>query len=505
MPPGRCRRRARAGRPLLPPACGCARRCAHCRRALASSRRGRPTSRRRARPWARGLVASGWRSRLQWRRWRRQRAAHWDRASLRAPCTGVPDLGLAAHAARRRSYRPRMHDCGNRQSGRGGKLDRHVLLHGGHMGWRHNGHNLVGRWHDRQIVRVGWRQILVHGCWNFVKKQSVIVCFNDNPTPPSLAGLLWAVSSVPRSQPPRAGTHARGHQPRSTSRYGLCAMPLHWCPYARCVASRCVVALPRPLPTPPQLPASVSAAPLLPPRSQPLRRTPAAERYRRIRSAADAARAGARALRASRAARSLALGLGHQPLDHAPAALLPALARTLALALEAHVEYAAARGASRASARSAAATIRLTTRPKARWPRACVLASLALCLAAAAAARCSERSSSSAYIPPCGICAANEADDGWSRRQSSGTSEGCRWQEVAGWSRGAAARCLRRRTREVCRVRLGCPLEAGPTCGAAAGRYSSEISQFPLEVSMDVVVRGGSRERAGWSCTWRAH
>jgi hypothetical protein len=127
-----------------------------------------------------------------------------------------------------------------------------------------------------------------------------------------------------------------GHQPRSTSRYGLCAMPLHWCPYARCVASRCVVALPRPLPTPPQLPASVSAAPLLPPRSQPLRRTPAAERYRRIRSAADAARAGARALRASRAARSLALGLGHQPLDHAPAALLPALARTLALALEAH-------------------------------------------------------------------------------------------------------------------------------------------------------------------------
>ena len=69
---------------------------------------------------------------------------------------------------------------------------------------------------------------------------------------------------------------------------------------------------------------------------KPLRRTPAAERYRRIRSAADAARAGARALRASRAARSLALGLGHQPLDHAPAALLPALARTLALALEAH-------------------------------------------------------------------------------------------------------------------------------------------------------------------------
>ena len=112
-------------------------------------------------------------------------------------------------------------------------------------------------------------------------------------------------------------------------------MPLHWCPYARCVASRCVVALPRPLPTPPQLPASVSAAPLLPPRSQPLRRTPAAERYRRIRSAADAARAGARALRASRAA-TLALGLGHQTLDHAPAALLPALARTLALALEAH-------------------------------------------------------------------------------------------------------------------------------------------------------------------------
>ena len=44
--------------------------------------------------------------------------------------------------------------------------------------------------------------------------------------------------------------------------------------------------------------------------------------------------------------------------------------------------------------------------------RTCVLASLALCLAAAAAARCSERSSSSAYIPPCGICAANEADDG---------------------------------------------------------------------------------------------
>ena len=169
------------------------------------------------------------------------------------------------------------------------------------------------------------------------------------------------------------------------------------------------------------------------------------------------------------------------------------------------VEYAAARGASRASARSAAATIRLTTRPKARWPRACVLASLALCLAAAAAARCSERSSSSAYIPPCGICAANEADDGWSGRQSNGMSEGCRRQEVAGWSRGAAARCLRRRTREVCRVLLGCPLEAGPTCGAAAGRYSSEISQFPLEVSMDVVVRGGSRERAGWSCTWRAH
>ena len=33
---------------------------------------------------------------------------------------------------------------------------------------------------------------------------------------------------------------------------------------------------------------------------------------------------------------ALALGLGHQPLDHAPAALLPALARTLALALEAH-------------------------------------------------------------------------------------------------------------------------------------------------------------------------
>ena len=33
---------------------------------------------------------------------------------------------------------------------------------------------------------------------------------------------------------------------------------------------------------------------------------------------------------------TLALGLGHQTLDHAPAALLPALARTLALALEAH-------------------------------------------------------------------------------------------------------------------------------------------------------------------------